>query len=123
MDIPKHSVVRDLAGDVISPINLPPPGYSRWTPNKKAIVVRAVRAGLVTLQSVLDRYQMTEQEFSIWEHGLYDDGATGLKITKYQKRRRKGQRVLVKIKKKWVDLSVDPSTLLSPRDSSSNIAQ
>lgn len=81
-------VVRDLQGNIIAPYNLPPPNTVHWTANRKAIVVRAVRGNLVPLEEVLDRYHMTEREFLIWEHGLKDDGSTGLKVTHYQKRRR-----------------------------------
>ena len=80
-------IVRDLQGNVITPVDLPSPTTVRWTPNKKCIVVRAVRGGLATLESILDRYNMTEREFLIWEQGLKDDGITGLKVTHYQDRR------------------------------------
>lgn len=81
-------IVRDLRGEIIAPYDLPPPDTVRWTPNKKAIVVRWVRAGNMPLQEMLDRYHMTEKEFLIWEDGLKDDGAVGLKTTHYQSRRR-----------------------------------
>jgi len=81
-------IVRDLQGNVITPVDLPSPATVRWTPNKKAIVVRAVRGGLVPLQEALDRYGMREREFLIWEHGLKDDGVVGLKVTHFQRRRR-----------------------------------
>lgn len=84
----KLLVVRDLQGNIIAPYDLPPAGTVRWTPNRKAIVVRAVRGGLVSIQEILDRYHMTEREFLIWESGLKDDGITGLKVTHFQRRRR-----------------------------------
>ena len=80
--------VRDLRGNVITPNDLPSPTTVRWTFNKKAIVVCAVRGGLVTLEHVLDRFHMTEKEFSIWEEGLKNDGSQGLKVTHFQRRRR-----------------------------------
>ena len=83
----KLPIVRDLQGIVITPVDLPPPNTVRWTANRKAIVVRAVRGGLVPMQEVLDRYHMTEKEFVIWERGLQDDGDVGLKVTHFQKRR------------------------------------
>jgi hypothetical protein len=87
MQIPKRPVIKDLQGNVITLPDLPSPDTVRWTANRKATVVRAVRGGLVPLQEMLDRYHMTEKEFLIWEHGLQDDGATGLKVTHFQKRR------------------------------------
>jgi hypothetical protein len=80
---------RDLQGNVIAPYDLPPAGFVRWTPNRKAIVVRAVRSGLISLSDVFNRYHMTEQEFKIWEEGLAHHKEGGLKVTTYQARRGK----------------------------------
>lgn len=89
MDKPEPlPTVTDLQGNVITPVDLPSPATVRWTPNKKAIVVRAVRGGLISLQEALDRYGMIEREFLIWEQGLKDDGVGGLKVTHYQRRRK-----------------------------------
>lgn len=84
----KLPIVKDLQGNIITPVDLPPPETVRWTANRKAIVVRAVRAGLMPLQEVLNRYHMTEKELLIWEQGLKDDGEVGLKVTHFQRRRR-----------------------------------
>lgn len=86
----KIPITRDLRGNVVSSIHdLPPADTIRWTPNKKATVVKAVIAGIVSLQEVLGRYHMTGTEFEIWKEGLQTDGADGLKTTHYQRRRRK----------------------------------
>ncbi|MEK7068254.1 MAG: DUF1153 domain-containing protein [Patescibacteria group bacterium] len=79
--------VQDLRGNVITPQDLPPPDTIRWTPNKKAIVIRAGRGGLVGLEEVLERYHMTEREFHLWEDGFNDHGEVGLRVTQYQRRR------------------------------------
>lgn len=79
---------RDLRGNVITVQDLPPGDTKRWTPNKKAIVVRAVRNGLLPLEAVLERYHMTEKEFLMWEQGLKSSGVDGLKVTHYQSRRK-----------------------------------
>ena len=60
----------------------------RWTPNRKAIVVRAVRGGLIPLQEALDRYGMKEHEFLMWEEGLSDVKTGGLNLTHYQRRQK-----------------------------------
>jgi hypothetical protein len=89
MEKPKPlPVIRDLQGNVITPVDLPDPATVRWTPNKKCIVVRAVRGGLITIEEVLSRYGMREREFLIWEKGLKEDGISGLKVTHYQRRRK-----------------------------------
>src|SRR5665213_264878 len=59
----KGPVFRDLRGlRIISIEDLPNPGV-RWTPDRKALIVNAVRKGVVPLQDVLNRYNMTEREF------------------------------------------------------------
>lgn len=84
----KLPIVRDLQGNVITPVDLPPSDTKRWVANRKAIVVRAVRGGLISLEEALNRYGMKEREFLIWEQGLKDDGQVGLKVTHYQRRRK-----------------------------------
>ena len=79
---------RGPCGPSITEDDLPSPDTRRWVPSRKAIVVNAVRGGLVSLQTVLDRYHMTEQEFRSWEQGLEAHGTYGLKITKLQLRPR-----------------------------------
>jgi hypothetical protein len=82
-------VVRDLRGLPITIDDLPDSKTRRWVPSRKAIVVNAVRGGLITLEAVLERYSMTEVEFRIWERGLQEAGAEGLKLTKFQNRKGK----------------------------------
>ncbi|HVX90938.1 MAG TPA: DUF1153 domain-containing protein [Candidatus Paceibacterota bacterium] len=86
MDTQKLPTARDLNGNVITVADLPKPNTRRWTANRKAIVISAVRNGVITLEQVLARYSMTEREFRIWEQGFKSDGATGLKVTHYQRR-------------------------------------
>jgi len=88
----KIAIIKDLKGNIITPFDLPRADTPRWTANRKAIVVRAVRGGLIPLQEVLDRYHMTEKEFGIWEEGLQDDGASGLMSTHFQTRRRRASK-------------------------------
>ena len=40
--------------------DLPSPDTKRWVPSRKAIVIYAVRGGLMPLKAVLSRYHMTE---------------------------------------------------------------
>lgn len=83
----KSPTPKDLRGNIIAPYDLPPTGTVRWTENRKAIVVRAVRSGIISTEDALDRYHMTEKEFRLWEDGLAHQKEGGLKITKYQLRR------------------------------------
>lgn len=80
--------IQDVDGRTVGVDGLPPGGTTRWGFKKKTIVVRAVAAGMLTLQETLDRYHMTEQEFRLWERGLSEGGTAGLMLTKFQHRRR-----------------------------------
>lgn len=84
----QNKIVKDLRGNVIAPYDIPPAGMNRWTPARKALVVRAVQGELITLDEVLERYKMTEPEFRRWESSLKTDGALGLKVTKFQQLKR-----------------------------------
>lgn len=81
-------IIRDMRGNVITPNDLPSPETIRWTPNKKFIVVQAIKGGLITKEEALDRWGMLENELRIWEEGFKSHGVNGLKTTHYQKRSR-----------------------------------
>ena len=78
---------RDLRGNVVTIADLPAATQRRWTPNRKAVVVSAVQNGIISLEAVLSRYDMTEQEFRLWEAALREPGAHGLKSTQYSRRK------------------------------------
>ena len=65
---------------------------------RKAEVVSAVQAGLLTLDEALNRYKLTLEEFTGWQRALYRHGLRGLQITQLQickmtdRRRRPGRR-------------------------------
>jgi hypothetical protein len=76
--------------------NLPPPNTQRWVARRKAEVVAAVQAGLLSLDDALNRYKLTLEEFTGWQRALYRHGLRGLQITQLQvckmtdRRRRRG---------------------------------
>ena len=76
--------------------SLPPPETERWVARRKAQVVAAVQAGLLTLDEALFRYKLSLEEFAGWQRGLYRHGLRGLQITHLQlcklADRRKGSR-------------------------------
>jgi len=45
----------------------PPPPVIRWTSRRKAAVVAAVRSGEITLEAACWRYELSIEEFRIWE--------------------------------------------------------
>jgi hypothetical protein len=77
---------------------LPPANTERWVARRKAQVVAAVQAGLITLDEALARYKLSLEEFTGWQRGLYRHGLRGLQITHLQickladqRRRRSGR--------------------------------
>jgi Protein of unknown function (DUF1153) len=66
---------------------LPPPNTQRWVVRRKAAVVAAVRAGRITLEEALHRYQLTEEEYRSWERALDAHGPRGLRATRVQEYR------------------------------------
>jgi Protein of unknown function (DUF1153) len=63
---------------------LPPPDTKRWVVRRKAAVVAAVRAGVITVQEACRRYQLSEEEFSAWQRAFDAYGLRGLRTTRIQ---------------------------------------
>lgn len=78
----KPGVVRLPNGKSMSIADLPAPNADRWVARMKARVVLAVRSGLLTLAEAQERYNLSEEEYTSWEHGLANRGLEGLKVTK-----------------------------------------
>jgi hypothetical protein len=57
---------------------LPPPGYKRWTAQRKAAVVFAVRLGSLSREGALQAYSISEEELATWEDRFEVDGLGGL---------------------------------------------
>jgi hypothetical protein len=64
--------------------NLPPPNTKRWVVRRKAAVVMAVRAGVITLEEACRRYQLSEEEFLAWQRAFEARGFPGLRTTRIQ---------------------------------------
>jgi hypothetical protein len=67
--------------------NLPPPITQRWVARRKAAVVAAVRDGMITMASALHCYQLTEEEFLLWQRAFESYGLRGLRATFIQQYR------------------------------------
>jgi len=67
--------------------DLPPPGTKRWVIRRKAEVVAAVRAGLLTLEEACSRYTLTVDEFLSWQFSIDQHGLAGLRTTRIQQYR------------------------------------
>jgi hypothetical protein len=74
-------------GSTLTRADLPPPETRRWVASRKLKVVQAVAFGLVPLKEMLDRYDLSEEEFALWRGAVEAHGARALKVTSLQKYR------------------------------------
>jgi hypothetical protein len=71
-------------GTILTMETLPPPDTRRWVARRKAEVVTAVRAGLMTFDEACSRYGLTAEEFASWERAIDRHGLGGLRVTRLQ---------------------------------------
>jgi hypothetical protein len=74
-------------GDVVTAADLPSPGTTRWVMRRKAEVVLAVHAGLLTLEEACTRYRLTAEEFHSWQTAIERHGLLALRTTQLQQYR------------------------------------
>jgi hypothetical protein len=58
-------------GERITSSQLPPRGLKRWSVREKALVVAAVRHGLLTVAEACERYDLSLEEILAWQ-GTFD---------------------------------------------------
>jgi hypothetical protein len=85
-------------GERITRDTLPPVGTIRWVARRKAEVVAAVRGGLLTVDEVCQRYNLTHEEFATWQHAVKRAGLKGLRTTRSQ-----FYRELQEAERKWAE--------------------
>ena len=71
-------------GSVSSLESLPPPDTKRWVIRRKAEVVAAVRAGVISLEDACKRYTLSVEEFLSWQRLVDSHGLPGLRVTRLQ---------------------------------------
>jgi len=71
-------------GQVMSRADLPSETTRRWVASLKAAVVRGVTYGLITQDEALERYSLSEEEFSQWVQAVANHGEKALKTTSAQ---------------------------------------
>jgi hypothetical protein len=74
----------DAVGPIASLDSLPPPDTKRWVIRRKAEVVAAVRAGLISLEEACRRYTLSIEEFLSWQRLVDSHGLPGLRVTRLQ---------------------------------------
>ncbi|MGC9417331.1 MAG: DUF1153 domain-containing protein [Rhodovulum sp.] len=68
-------------GTTMTRADLPPVDTRRWVASRKAAVVKAVAAGLISEAEALERYALSEEELDSWKRAVRDHGVRGLKVT------------------------------------------
>lgn len=72
-------------GTVLSRADLPPRDTRRWVASRKAVLVKAVACGLIPLKEVLETYNLSEEEFTLWSDAVKNHGEAALKVTALQR--------------------------------------
>ena len=63
---------------------LPPQDTVRWIASRKASLVRAVHAGVLSADEACARYRITVDEFLVWQTRLERHGVQGLRVRAYK---------------------------------------
>ena len=71
-------------GEPLTLYSLPPANTTRWVVRRKAEVVAAVNGGLLTVDEVCQRYNLTVEEFASWQRAIDRSGMPGLRVTRIQ---------------------------------------
>jgi len=74
-------------GSTLSRADLPPDTTVRWVASRKAVVVRAVKHGLLSRDEALGRYNLSGDEFESWCMAIERHGEDALKTTALQRYR------------------------------------
>jgi hypothetical protein len=65
-------------------LDLPPSDTVRWSPRRKASVVRGVRSGAISLEEACQRYRLSVEEFLAWQEAIEAHGIAALHVTRLQ---------------------------------------
>jgi Protein of unknown function (DUF1153) len=71
-------------GEPLTIESLPAPETTRWVVRRKAEVVAAVNGGLLSIDEVCARYNLTLEEFASWQRAVDRSGMQGLRVTRIQ---------------------------------------
>jgi len=74
-------------GSKMTRADLPPVDTKRWVASRKAAVVKAVAAGLISQDEALARYSLSQEELDSWRRAIARHGLKALKATKIQRYR------------------------------------
>ncbi|WP_368188030.1 DUF1153 domain-containing protein [Aestuariibius sp. HNIBRBA575] len=85
VDGPRSVTLPD--GSTMTRADLPPSNTMRWVASRKAAVVKAVAAGLISRESAIESYSLSEEEYESWESAVETHGEAALRTTAIQKYR------------------------------------
>lgn len=71
-------------GEPLTIDTLPPADTTRWVVRRKAEVVAAVNGGLLSIDDVCQRYNLSPEEFASWQRAVDRSGMPGLRVTRIQ---------------------------------------
>ncbi len=71
-------------GEPLTLDSLPPADTTRWVVRRKAEVVAAVNGGLLSVDDVCRRYNLSAEEFASWQRAVDRSGMPGLRVTRIQ---------------------------------------
>jgi|GEM_PF-1024540 len=83
-EAPETRIAIGPLGEPMTRDTLPAVGTTRWVARRKAEVVAAVRGGLLTVDEVCQRYNLTIEEFTGWQQRVERSGLKGLHVTRTQ---------------------------------------
>jgi hypothetical protein len=86
----RHNRARYVIGPDGTPLtlaDLPSKNTKRWVVRRKAMLVAAVRGGLLSLEEACERYKLTVDEFLSWQRLINLHGLPGLRTTRAQEYR------------------------------------
>ncbi len=64
--------------------SLPPVDTKRWVARRKAAVLDAIAAGVLSRVDACARYRISEAELRLWERAVACAGIPGLRVTRVQ---------------------------------------
>lgn len=85
IDGPRSVTLPD--GTIMTRADLPPATTRRWVASRKAAVVKAVMAGLLSRDDAMKQYALSDDEYSEWETAITEHGEGALKATALQRYR------------------------------------
>ena len=85
VDGPRQVALPD--GTIMTRADLPDPNTRRWVASRKAIVIKAVKHGLLTESEAKERYALSDEEYALWAQAIEKHGEKALRVTTIQKYR------------------------------------